>query len=817
MTRPEAATPAAVPAPGHDAGPAALAFADCLIDLHRRELRRAGEVVPLEPRIFELLAFMAAHPHKALSKDELQAHIWAGLVVSDAVFSQAIMKARRAVGDSGQQQSVIATIHGYGYRFVADTHTVSSDHDPTTPASPGPPATGNQAAGTATSRPSPASQAAGRRRRRRLLAAAAVLILAATALPWLWHSGAPASTEHTIIAMLSDATASDGIDAGLDATALLARALDGQAGMTVIASDRAARLLRAQGIEPDSDDAVVLPALNQALGADYLLRAGLVQRDGDWQLEATLIDRELRRVELPAGHGSLVAMVTGMGHQLGAELGRAWRDDLPASVLSEDDFANEAAARGLQALLAGDADSASSLFTTALSQAPDMHWARYELANARLALNDIDQAHALYSQVIADNRDADPKLAAHALTQFGVMAWRAGELEAAQEHFLAAHAHYTAIDHQHGAGSALGNLGILAENRGDLDAADELFGRALLRFRDAQDLVGESAVFTNLAFLARLRSRTGDAWQHQSRAVELQRRLGIGSMLVLSLGNLAELELERGRPQVAATLLAEGGELAAGNDDRAGQAGIDLVRARLALDALDGPEAVRLARAALATYQELGHTHQLAHAASRLAQALIATGAADEAATVLAQVPPESGKQHHRQRLTLVQARTALAAGGADTLANDPALSGQLAQWRTGEDAALAARVAALDAEQAVLEQAPDRAIAHLRRALELLARLDEPHLRAELETRLAGLLIDQGQTEAAGATLTRVLDWNRQHLPARILGAHLDLLRQHPDKARQTLLELDGLHHAQAAPLVARLQHLRQHLANQP
>lgn len=793
-----------------------LAFGDSRIDVHARELHHDGAVVSLEPRIFDLLEFMARHPHKALSKDELQAQIWPGQVVSDTVVSQAIMKARRAVGDSGQQQSVIATIHGYGYRFVAPVTGGSGrdqDQDPEpTPATAAKPdaATVDPIPGRQDDSQHPPRPRHGRRWLPAVLAGFAVIL----ALVWSMQDHDPDATETAIIAILSSATAGDTPEPGVDGSALLARALASQSDLTIIASDRATRLLSAQGIAADADDGVVLTALNQALGVDYLLRAGLVHRDDQWQLDATLIDRQLRRTELPASHGSLVAMVTGMGHQLGAELGRDWRDDLPRSVLSEDDFANEAAARGLQALLAGDAASAASLLTTALSQAPEMHWARYELANAHLALNDTDQAHTLYSQVIADCRDSDPKLAGHALTQFGVMAWRAGDLDAAQAHFLEAGEHYTRIDHPHGAASVLGNLGILAENRGELAAADDLYGRALLRFRQAQDLVGESAVHTNQAFLARLRSRTGDAWQHQSRAVELQRRLGIGSMLVLSLTHLADLEIERGRPDVAMQLLDEAAGLAQAQADRAGEAGIELTRARLALDGLNGEQAVHLARSALATWQALGHGNELARASSRLAEALIANGAHDEALAVLAQVPADSGKLRQRQRLALLQARASLA--GPST-APDPELDRQLAQWRDGDDALLAAWVATLDAEQAERQQDTGQAIVHLGQALKHLVRLDEPHLRAELETRLAGLLIDQDDLEAAQILLSRALAWSPTWLPARILEAHVDLLQHKPDRARQTLLELDGLPDAQAAPLVARLEHLRQHLAGQP
>lgn len=794
--------------PEHD-DPVILVFGDSRIDIQGRELRHNDVVVNLEPRIFDLLAFMAQHPQKALSKDELQAQVWPGLVVSDTVVSQAVMKARRAVGDSGQRQAVIATIHGYGYRFVAPVTAVGGTGDgPETDSAADTAAATSGAPGDG--RPDPVVPLRPRRRGRLLLAP--VLLVALLAVAWKARDRDPGA-DTAIIAILSSATAGDTDGPAIDGSALLARALASQTDLTIIDSDRATRLLSAQGIAPDADDGVVLPALNQALGVDYLLRAGLVHRDQQWQLEATLIDHELRRTELPASHGSLVAMVTGMGHQLGAELGRDWREHLPGSVLSQDEFANEAAARGLQALLAGDAASAASLLTSALSQAPDMHWARYELANARQALNETDLAQELYRQVVDDTTLSDPRLAAHALTQFGVMAWRAGDLQAAEQHFLEANEHYTRIGHQHGAASALGNLGILAENRGDLDSADDLYGRALVRFRRAQDLVGESAVYTNLAFLARLRSRTADAWQHQSRAVELQRRLGIGSMLVLSLTNLAELEIERGRPERATRLLDEADSLARNNADRAGEAGIALARAQLALDGLNGGRAVELAQSAFAAWQGLGHGNELARGATRLAEALLATGTGADALAVLAQVPPDSGKLRQRQRLAIVEARAHLAAATPPA----PELATQLAQWRHGDDDLLAAWVAALDAEQAEQAQDTEQAIAHLREALKRLARLDEPRLRAELEARLAGLMIDHGDLETADVLLARVLGWNRAWLPARILGAHLDLLQHRTERARQTLLELDGLPDARAVPLAARLQHLRQHLASRP
>src|SRR5262249_38932587 len=55
-----------------------------------------------------------------VSKDDLIASVWGGRIVSDATLSSRIYAARKAVGDSGDQQKLIRTIARKGLRFVAD-------------------------------------------------------------------------------------------------------------------------------------------------------------------------------------------------------------------------------------------------------------------------------------------------------------------------------------------------------------------------------------------------------------------------------------------------------------------------------------------------------------------------------------------------------------------------------------------------------------------------------------------------------------------------------------------------------------------------
>lgn len=93
-------------------------FADCELDTDRRELVRPGGVVALEPQVFELLAYLVAHPDRVVSKDEINATVWGGRIVSDAALSSRMNSVRQAIGDDGKAQSLIRTIHGRGFRFV---------------------------------------------------------------------------------------------------------------------------------------------------------------------------------------------------------------------------------------------------------------------------------------------------------------------------------------------------------------------------------------------------------------------------------------------------------------------------------------------------------------------------------------------------------------------------------------------------------------------------------------------------------------------------------------------------------------------------
>jgi len=93
-------------------------FADCGLDTERRELQRAGQVVPLEPQVFDLLVLFAERPDKVVSRDDLIKSVWGGRFVADTTIDSRIAAARRAIGDNGLLQALIRTVPRRGFRFV---------------------------------------------------------------------------------------------------------------------------------------------------------------------------------------------------------------------------------------------------------------------------------------------------------------------------------------------------------------------------------------------------------------------------------------------------------------------------------------------------------------------------------------------------------------------------------------------------------------------------------------------------------------------------------------------------------------------------
>jgi len=90
------------------------------LDTAKVELREDGQVRPVEPQVFALLALLVENRERLVSKDEIVEKVWDGRAVSEAAVASRVKSARKALGDDGKAQRFIKTIHGQGFRFVAE-------------------------------------------------------------------------------------------------------------------------------------------------------------------------------------------------------------------------------------------------------------------------------------------------------------------------------------------------------------------------------------------------------------------------------------------------------------------------------------------------------------------------------------------------------------------------------------------------------------------------------------------------------------------------------------------------------------------------
>jgi DNA-binding winged helix-turn-helix (wHTH) protein/TolB-like protein len=95
-----------------------LRFEDYILDVARRELWRGSERVVVEPQVFDLLVYLAQHPERVVTKDELLQAVWDGRIVSESAITNRVNAARRAIGDSGKAQRLIRTVPRKGFRFI---------------------------------------------------------------------------------------------------------------------------------------------------------------------------------------------------------------------------------------------------------------------------------------------------------------------------------------------------------------------------------------------------------------------------------------------------------------------------------------------------------------------------------------------------------------------------------------------------------------------------------------------------------------------------------------------------------------------------
>jgi DNA-binding winged helix-turn-helix (wHTH) protein len=96
-----------------------LSFADCILDLSERRLWRAGAVVPLEPKMYQLLEILIKRRPAVVANEQLDELLWPHVYVARTSLTRLVSALRTLLGDESRDSQIIRTAYKTGYAFCA--------------------------------------------------------------------------------------------------------------------------------------------------------------------------------------------------------------------------------------------------------------------------------------------------------------------------------------------------------------------------------------------------------------------------------------------------------------------------------------------------------------------------------------------------------------------------------------------------------------------------------------------------------------------------------------------------------------------------
>lgn len=515
-------------------------FDDVLVQTERREVVVAGKPQEVEPRVFDLLVYLIGNRDRVVTKDELREAVWKPAVVSETALTRAVMKARRSVGDDPNEQRIIKTVRGHGYRFVATLEAVSALD----------PVAADEAETSATPD------------RRRLWATLAAATLAAVILAFiiLNQSGAPEnpSSGETRIAILPFEDKTDDPElqwASLGLMSYAGKLLESGSGLATVGASRILGLTESFPGQDDASLQAVVGKLRAVYGATHVVSARLFRQGQLLRIQALVIGPNNRRTEyVTVGDDgtkaarSLVREITQLIH------GRS-RSTSEVGPVSESDFVNEAYARGLNLALEGRCESALALYDIALKEDGNSFPVRLHYAQCARLQGDWERSQQMTSQLLVESKArGDSRELARVHMQLGVILNRTGKMTESEAEYRSALAVAGRVGDQDLSGDILTNWSIVAKSRGDLDFAEELLGRAIVAYTAAGRTSPNGSVYSGLANIAIGRRSLEEADTFLDQAISAFQEVGDRRREAMMINNRGLVRRHQGRHAEAALL-----------------------------------------------------------------------------------------------------------------------------------------------------------------------------------------------------------------------------------------------------------------------
>lgn len=114
---------------GRSANAATFRVGDWTAEPAANRLVCAGREVKVEPKVMRVLSYLVERHGEVVTRHDLEAHVWAGMIVTDDAVTNTVIKLRKALGDNARDPRYIETIAKAGYRLIADTAGIAASTD----------------------------------------------------------------------------------------------------------------------------------------------------------------------------------------------------------------------------------------------------------------------------------------------------------------------------------------------------------------------------------------------------------------------------------------------------------------------------------------------------------------------------------------------------------------------------------------------------------------------------------------------------------------------------------------------------------------
>lgn len=520
-----------------------------------RELTRNGSPVPLRPRSLECLVYLIAHRDRAVGRDELISAVWGRIDTADTVVAQTLLRARKALDDTGQQQTMIRTVPRFGYRWVAPVQEVAIEGDPDAAPVEIAPLVDDDAdldpdlEDAATDAPPPPATT-GQRIPRLAWPILIALLLAIGIGTWFFlrsdRPTAPTFANDAVLVMPFAVAPVDSETAWvrLGAMDYMAARLR-SSGVNVIPSEQALRVGAA--IEGDAPD-VAHKKLIALGGARWIAQPEALREKNGWRVRLRVFDNGAERAVEARGNTVLAATAEAADAWL-RELGGQRAGGLPPGPLAERLHRIDAE------ILAGRLTEARRLVRT--SPPEERNDARFLLREARLEFRagNLDVAGDRFRQARdrAPEADVDTKIAG--LVGLGTVARAQHDLDGADKRFTESLALLESLPADRVDARMVGmtyqGRGIIRAQRGDVDAGVKDMGQARVWIQRSGDLITLGVVGHNIGYAEALRGDYLQALHEFDRSIATFERFHVGDHLANSLHEKANVQLALARPAEA--------------------------------------------------------------------------------------------------------------------------------------------------------------------------------------------------------------------------------------------------------------------------